>query len=368
MKRIMMTIAVASMLLSSAGTSRVRALEPGQKLVVEVIGISTRHSPGQYGATGATSSSGSDLSEGETGRSYLSYGRVDDTAGFALRNLCTNSCGSIREEDDPNEVRERVFKTQGPAHYWSFAYRVLPAEIGKVSLEVAWEHWSQVGTGTAIKVGGDTRRIEMVEGERSVLDSVFFDPPPNDYCASSVQVAIGAHVMEDPSLQYELLSYDVWFEHEEASGRITRRRFEGIGRQDEEVSFHVLPMRFPVPDARTVDGVPYDAILEMSGSIRGLVRKDGSIQVRLSAGRWTDVEEHGKPRRGGIGDGGKKIFTIEPGETVRMTLPVPGGSNGINETVTRNGVVIGKNEVKVDNAVFYEGSQDSIILTVDRVR
>ncbi|MDX1388039.1 MAG: hypothetical protein R3344_02560, partial [Acidobacteriota bacterium] len=113
-------------------------------------------------------------------------------------------------------------------------------------------------------------------------------------------------------------------------------------------------------------------ILEVMGALRGRVRPDGSIDVRLGATRWVDAEKAGTPRRGGIGGGGTKVFSVLAGETVSMVLPAPGGRNGVSVTTTvkTQGAEVKSDstEVWVDNKEFFAGHQDELILTVTRER
>jgi len=375
MRVVLRTALILGLIFGWQGSPDLRALESGQKLSVELVGISTDYFKGKFGATDQTSSSGADLAEGETGQSYLAYGWVNEKAGFSLGALCWNGSGGMKPSDDPAAKRAEIFASQKPAHYWWAEYRVLPSEIGKVALEVTWEHWSTVGTGTPVRVAGDTRRIEMREGEKHVLDFVSFTPSADDYCASNVPIAITAKVEEDPQFQNESLAYDVWFEHRDGHGAVTQRHAETVGRQGESVATHVEPMRFRVPGLSFADGAGVDAILELNAHVQGRVQTNGSVVVQLSVRRWVGVSRPDLPRRGGNGDGGSKIFTLTPGETVRLTLP-PKSSSAGREGIDRTMDAAGKIQESSDNTniiwvvdkEFYAGSQDSIILTVNRVR
>ena len=64
---------------------------------------------------------------------------------------------------------------------------------------------------------------------------------------------------------------------------------------------------------------------------------------------------------------------MRPGESVRLTLPVPGGQNKvtIQTTTQRPGQAPGptiERTFNLDYPTFIAGSRDSLILTVDRVR
>jgi hypothetical protein len=86
-----------------------------------------------------------------------------------------------------------------------------------------------------------------------------------------------------------------------------------------------------------------------------------------------DTVLNGKPRTGGVGGGGVKVFTMSPGESVSLELPEPGGASSI--TLTGESENSGgrlpvkpgeKGRIQVDHADFYRGRDEAIILTVTR--
>ncbi len=68
-----------------------------------------------------------------------------------------------------------------------------------------------------------------------------------------------------------------------------------------------------------------DSIPEVAGSVKGRLRPDGSIDVRLDASRRIGAVRSGHPRLGWVRDGGNDDFTVRPGETVEMVLPPASG-------------------------------------------
>ncbi|HKQ61804.1 MAG TPA: hypothetical protein VJS92_10955 [Candidatus Polarisedimenticolaceae bacterium] len=257
---------------------------------------------------------------------------------------------------------------------WAADSRVLSSQVGEVTLEVNWKHYVSGRKGEPRVVGGDTRRIVLREGEHHILDTL--SPPSAELAPDSgyanVMVGIEATVEEDPQLASERLRYDLWYEHASADGRKERRRFQAVGRQGEKLDYQFGLLRFSVPDVKLADGTEIDSLIEVSGTLQGRVRRDGSIDLRLGAGRWVSAVIAGEPRQGGIGDGGGKVVSIVPGEAVSLTLPVPQGKCGVGPksssfvpSGSRRAV---PGEVWVDNHAFYAGHQDSLILTVTRDR
>ena len=66
----------------------------------------------------------------------------------------------------------------------------------------------------------------------------------------------------------------------------------------------------------------------------------------------TPVERRG---RGIRRNGGEKQFHVQPGETIKMALPPASGRNS-------------DSGAEIDNSVFYAGHEDSLILTVTKLR
>src|SRR5206468_1149166 len=131
-------------------------------------------------------------------------------------------------------------------------------------------------------------------------------------------IEVTAEMEEDPALAGETIGYDLWFKHTDRKGTVTTRRFQAVGRQGERLDFRFAPMRFPVPDTVLKDGSRLESIIDAVGGIRGRLRPDGTIRVDVSATRWIGAAPERRPRTGGSGGGGRKEFSIAPGETVSM--------------------------------------------------
>jgi hypothetical protein len=255
-------------------------------------------------------------------------------------------------------------REQKASHLWWVEFKQLPADLGRIEFVMTWEHLVAEGGAQPMRVGGDTRRISMKEGERHVFDYANLGSSGGHEPHRIFEVT--ASIVEDEAFAGERIGYDLWYRHTDDHGRTTTRRFQSSGRQGEIVETTFAPLRFPVPD--TAPGVPaLESILEVSASIQGRIRSDGSIDARFGAGRYVDTELAGSPRRGGIGDGGRKLVNLVPGETISLVLPVPRGRNGL--TAKEVGADDSLNdELMIDSAKFYANHKDELIVTVTRER
>jgi hypothetical protein len=326
------------------------------RVSVQLKVLSTNYYQGEYGSQKSTGSSGSTLAVGETGSSAAAVGFFDEQGRDGGR-LCMNGTGT-REFDAP--------------HVWNATYEVLPAELGKVSLRIDWSHLYAETRGQERQVAGDIRTITMKEGETHILDFVAIEPGQEDYCSANVSIAVTAKIAEDPEMKFEALEYDLWLRHTDSKGGVHDRQFRTIGGQGTLIEYRMLPLRFVAAESFYPNGAGIDSILEISGAVRGRLRADGSVDVKLDASRWIGIARQGMPRRGGVGDGGTKIFSVVPGETVSMVLPTPRGANCTTLQSSSSGTNLDttpqENKHCVDSAEFYGNHQDEIILTVNPVR
>jgi hypothetical protein len=289
-----------------------------------------------YGQTDTVADGGVVARPGEAGTAFLSF---HDQPSGEVCNHASGSTGSVVE------ARNEFLLPN--TELFTATVRPLGAKIGKVRFEVAWERHHRGAVGPGARVGGDVRTVEMPEGEFHALDFLQGHPTADSSCYSNVVIGVRGRIKEDEQFAGVRFGYDVWWRHTDAQGRVENRRFVGTGLQGERVGFNLGERRELVPEAK--DGKHWESILEVSGEVQARAKADGRIELRLGAGRWIDTEPAGTPRRGGIGDGGRKLVTVTSGETIALRLPTPGGRTEF-----------------VDSRSFYAGHTDELILTVTR--
>jgi hypothetical protein len=329
---------------------------------------------GGDGRTWSSASAGPELEPGGPAEvAYLGVGGVDSSGKPFPCELQSVSCGTLPGGLDtvlnaPN-LRES-------AKVWAASLRLVSIEGTTVRLSVTWRRWESDGAGGHRMALEDMRPVVFDADERSfpfhVLDFVRQPPTPDDSCeATQAVIGISLAVKEDPALANARISYQLWHEHVDAHGEKTVRRVELAGKQGERLDLRFEPMRWPVPRQ---DAQEFEHVLELLGSVQGRARRDGGIDVAVHVHRWEDVEKRGEPRRGGIGDQGKKVFTMRDGETVSMVLPADfAGRHGMSEEAgfsARGAMAHGEERfagLEVDSRPFYEGATDTVTLTARRL-
>ncbi len=265
------------------------------------------------GATSDDSSAGSNLRIGEEGTMYLLTGRLD-SAGRPVDALCVQRVGSGTETP-----------TAGFAHAWRVTAKLLEATMESVTVAVAWSREDVDGSGARRVEVRDHQTVTMREGERHTLDYL---PAPGkaDDCGSNLRVDVTASVVEDERMRQARIHYELWLMDEVPGRPAELRRFEATGRHGEKIEFHFDPLRWKT--GAFLDDVELEVLAEISGTMRGRVREDGTVEAILDASRNIGLGKGGHAA-GGIGDGGRKSVRIAPGETLGLLLPPAEGSHAL---------------------------------------
>jgi hypothetical protein len=284
--------------------------------------------------------------------------------------LCSVTTGS-----SPGNVNE--IEPSGLEHLWWADVELLDSGLEKIRVRVDWKRLDRIGGGLAVSNAGN-RELTLREGDTHMLDFVR-EPARDDgqVCYENVLVDLMAMVREDPELANETLRYDLWFIDESPDGKKTAH-LSALGTQGEPVSVRFDPLRWRIAEDVFDGDKDADLVIEISGRIRGRLRRDGSVGVELAASRWFGVAPEGGPRPGGIGDGGRKVFSVAQGETVKMVLPDPGpsASHGLRRTdhgrgralvQSSRGVVLTNEEIRAHYAQFFASHEMSLLLTVTRL-
>lgn len=310
-----------------------------------------------------------------TPEGYLLTGEFD-AKGQPRDALCQNSVGT--GAPSPEAIESAV-------NVWRVRYRVLSVTMASITVALEWTRDTATAPGALERAAGDSRTVTLKEGESHTLD-VVGSRDSSDRCAKNLRVDVNAVVSEDPRFAGERLSYDLWFVDEAPGRNAESRHVVATGRQGEKVEFSFPSVRWSVPGARFAKGGEAQVAGDVSGSLRGRLRDDGSIDLYLEARRDLGVTSAAEPRRGGIGDGGRKALRVRPEETLGLVLPSATGSNtqsldgtwgsttgapgttssGRAEPVPTNGVAVTKEAVSVDFARFFAGHTMSLRLTARR--
>jgi hypothetical protein len=151
-------------------------------------------------------------------------------------------------------------------------------------------------------------------------------------CYRNVALALVASQPEDPALRERRIGYDLWLVADSPATHWTRR-LQLIGRQGQSVEFDYGMFRSRLAGVRLPQSpYPHSDTIEttVTGSVRGRIQRDGSIELRLSAhraarpsdGRWSKIEQ------------GEKRVRAGAGETLRLELPPPAGWEGAHDPET----------------------------------
>jgi hypothetical protein len=266
-------------------------------------------------------------------------------------------------------------------HVWVANILVREARMDGIDLVVHWAHYESSRQGHAVQVRGDSRTINLKEGERHLLD--FEDvSEAGDNCPRNVLVQLEANVVENPDLAGEKLDLDAWLLDESGDGSRRVHRLVLEASQGQRVDFRFPTLAWPVREFQFDDGNSAEVWAGISGSVRGRVRLDGTFELALEAERRLGVRPSGTIGPSSLGDGGEKVVRVIPGETVRLVLPSPRGSctisrDGQSDSVSQgesaspassSGVGVEENRLNVRFGSFLADHKMSILLTAHRSR
>lgn len=322
----------------------------GEKVVVR---LSVWSTPPDEATTEGSSRAGALLNEGDTGALYY----------YESRNGSGVGTGTAKAQVLAEAERA-----------WWVDARVLEASVERVRLEFTWERHVR-GAGGVMRVDKtETKSVLLREDERHVID---FVPTSSQFGGASLLFMVETEIQENPEFENAILRYEVWL-HDECAPRSSQtQRAILSARQGDKMEFTIGGWRQPVTQLKDDQGHPFSVVTEYSGTIRGRLRTDGSIDAFLGVGRWMDTVETGEPRAGGIGDGGSKRVNLQPGETVKIVLPKTSGGSG--ECTERKGFVysapgmkpdwpfsVENNCLTVDFGALCAGKEAAVYVRVDR--
>lgn len=230
------------------------------------------------------------------------------TLGFAVReNLCETRIGGSGVVDDR------------PQHAWLVTVTLTSAEIDKIAVDVALERHDGQPPRVTPRAA---RHLVLSEGAPHVLDFIEADDSALAACETkNIVIQVSAAVVERDALAREVLDYDLWFTHADASGRTVTRHATVTGLQGQAVAFTFRPVRWPVQTL--APAAPADLSIEedVSGTIRGRVKSDGTIDASFTTTRSL-LHTYPNGGWGDVGDeSGRKSFSARNGEVVKLEMP-----------------------------------------------
>jgi hypothetical protein len=261
------------------------------------------------GATHPIGSFGGELAEGGSTSSNMQV-RMDTRADTSP---CQSSVtGSVSPPAAPD----------GPLPLWQAEATLRRAEMDDIQVDYAWRRRSPAEDTT------HRGSVRLSEDGHALLD---FVPAfaASSGCWENVALELSASLPEDSAFKDRRIAYDLWLVSEGHGNRLTRR-LQLMAKQGQKVEFDYGAFRSKQPDGSRPD--ERASVMEMTttGSIRGRIQSDGSIEILLAANRGAH------PREGhwyAEAHGSKKVSAI-PGETLRLELPPPALPASVDEPDT----------------------------------
>lgn len=262
-------------------------------------------------------------------------------------------------------------------HVWVANVVVRDVRMDGIDLAIRWEHYDSFERGHPVRVRNDSTVVTLEEGDRRLIDFKDVGDSALD-CPRSVLVQLEAEVVENPSLADQRIGLDAWLLDDSDDGSQQVRRLPLKVRQGGLVEFRFPALTWPVNEFRFDDGTAAEVWAGISGSARARARPDGTFEIALEADRRLGVRPSGAHGPASLVDGGKKVFRVVAGETVRLVLPSPSGSgtigrDGQSGSVAQSvpastrpsarGVTVAADELDIRFGSFLASHRMSLLLT-----
>jgi hypothetical protein len=264
----------------------------------------------------------------------------------------------------------------------SFVWRVttipIRQENGRLTFDLEWARYRADSPLRPAAQG--TLTLTLPEGQRQIIDLAHGAPGTSGCNAESTLIEVGAAVREDPKLAATILQYDLWLTHDGTDGHKQVRHFAAMGIQGAEVAFAFVPLRFSIVE-RVPNQVAYDVFTSVLGTIRGRLQPGGRVDLTVDTTRRDGLGPRGEGPNGNSGNSGVKRLDVAPSEAVEIELPVAGGGSSLPAiagvvppprrgpaTPATEGVIVADGQVRVDNALFFQGQRTSLVVQVHEVR
>jgi hypothetical protein len=222
------------------------------------------------------------------------------------------------------------------------------AQTDRIAVDVETERQDDAPPGTRREL----RHLVLTEDASHVLDFVESSTPT---CAANLLIAVSAAMVESaqpPAIAHQLLRFDLWLTHRDASGREWTRHEVRTAPQGMRSEFRFEPLRWST--LALTPALKSDDVVEehVFGALRGRIVSSGQLDLSVSTSRQL---VHGTGS-GGV-ELGTKVFTAGPGEAIAIELPAAGGQSSA------------KNAAGVLNVLDYQqlfkGHTTAIVLTVN---
>jgi hypothetical protein len=202
----------------------------------------------------------------------------------------------------------------GAAAVWRIEARLVSADSDTAVFDLRWNrtvHHPQV---RPAGVADFEHRIELKDGAQGILDLVRGDPEATDACPTFA-IGLGMTIASGADLPRAALKFDLWLIHRYGDGREEAVRADASAEQGSEANYVFSPLRLAIVGSRAES---HDLLAEMnvSGSIIGRARQDGSIDLAVDTWRAFSLTDSG-----GFGSGGRKRLSVKDGETIEFELP-----------------------------------------------
>jgi hypothetical protein len=197
--------------------------------------------------------------------------------------------------------------------------KVIDAKLDEIHLVVDWKRYTRP-SGARRPAAGDHLDVTLKEGERTVLDVIDRPEFLSGPCAArNSMLEMTPSILEDPALANRQIAYDLWLVDEQPNAKRATSAWKATGKQGQELTFQFPDRLLSPPGQAPGDAGPH-LRASINGKIRGRLHQDGSLDLAVDVDQSLSRADR---TAGTSGHEGTKRIRIQPGETIRIDIPLP---------------------------------------------
>jgi hypothetical protein len=246
-------------------------------------------------------------------------GGVGETFSMPVIGFKGEGCGMLATFGGVGTVGQLL-----PSHplVYTADVQIVGVEMDRIQLAVDWKRFVR-SSGATRPSAGDHLEITIKEGERVVVDVLDRPAFLNPKCAGrNFMLEMTPSIDEEPAFAERQIAYDLWLVHEAPQAKRATSVWKATGKQGEK-----LHLRFPDEVLRNAGEVGAEdqspLKLKVDGDILGRLRPDGGLDVGVELTQSIGTDHGSRSQSEGV-----KRFRVQPGETVRLDIPLIGAPAG----------------------------------------
>ena len=239
-------------------------------------------------------------------------GLVLTPTGSETGDLCP---GSVRFGFDPSALAQAAVG-------WHIEGKLVALRQGEATVDLRWTRRVNRDDLSPREAFSGQQRVVLRQGDARVLDVVRTTKPTASAC-DSFAISYELEFEGPQALEGAAIAYDLWLVQEDSDGKLVTDRYEVSAKQGQQAEYFFRPVPYAANGQRATSDTAA-ILMKVFGNVRGRVRTDGNIDLSVDRSRWFV----NAATTAGVGNQGRTLLTVRPGETIEVATNLPIGRLG----------------------------------------